>query len=65
MSAEKTAVARQMYDTRQHTVAAIAATLGVSRATIYRSLGSDANGEAGGGSAGGPSNVRQNPDNVG
>jgi hypothetical protein len=27
-----------MYETQQHTVAAIAKTLGVSRATIYRSL---------------------------
>jgi DNA invertase Pin-like site-specific DNA recombinase len=38
MTTEKATAARQMYDTRQHTVAAIAATLGVSRATIYRSL---------------------------
>jgi hypothetical protein len=27
-----------MYDSRKHTVGAIAATLGVSRATVYRSL---------------------------
>jgi DNA invertase Pin-like site-specific DNA recombinase len=39
MTAEKTAIARQMYDARSHTVAAIAATVGVSRATIYRALG--------------------------
>jgi DNA invertase Pin-like site-specific DNA recombinase len=38
MTAEKTTIARQMYDSREHTVAAIASTLGVSRATIYRSL---------------------------
>jgi hypothetical protein len=38
MTAEKATVARQMYDSREHTVAAIAATVGVSRATIYRSL---------------------------
>jgi DNA invertase Pin-like site-specific DNA recombinase len=38
MSPEKLAVARQMYASREHTVAAIARTLGVSRATIYRSL---------------------------
>ena len=38
MTAEKSAVARQMYDSRKYTVATIAAALGVSRATIYRSL---------------------------
>jgi DNA invertase Pin-like site-specific DNA recombinase len=38
MTAEKTVIARQMYDSREHTVATIAATVGVSRATIYRSL---------------------------
>ena len=38
MTTQKAAIARQMYDSRDHTVAAIAATLGVSRATIYRSL---------------------------
>jgi len=38
MTAAKAAVAREMYDSRKHTVAAIATTLGVSRATIYRSL---------------------------
>ncbi len=38
MTPQKSAVARQMYDAREHTVAAIAATLGVSRATVYRSL---------------------------
>lgn len=38
MTPEKLRVAREMYDAREHTVAAIAATLGVSRATIYRSL---------------------------
>jgi DNA invertase Pin-like site-specific DNA recombinase len=40
MTPQKLAIARQLYDGRQHTVAAIAETLGVSRATIYRHLGS-------------------------
>jgi DNA invertase Pin-like site-specific DNA recombinase len=35
---EKTALAREMYDSRRHTVAAIARSLGVSRASIYRCL---------------------------
>jgi len=38
MTPEKIAVARQMYDSREHTVEAIAKTLGVSRKTIYRHL---------------------------
>ena len=38
MTAAKAAVARQLYDSRQHTVAAIARTLGVSRASVYRHL---------------------------
>lgn len=38
MTPEKLAVARHMYDSNEHTVAAIASTLGVSRATVYRSL---------------------------
>ena len=38
MSAEKVEVARRMYESREYTVAAIAATLGVSRASIYRHL---------------------------
>ena len=38
MTPEKVKVARQMYDTREHTVEAIAKTLGVSRKTIYRHL---------------------------
>ena len=38
MTPEKIAVARQMYDSREHTVEAIATTLGVSRKTIYRHL---------------------------
>ena len=42
MSPQKVAVARQMYESRQHTVAAIAQTVGVSRASVYRSLKSDA-----------------------
>ena len=32
------ALARQMYDSREHTVQAIAETLGVTRSTIYRSV---------------------------
>ena len=40
MTPEKVKVARQMYDSREHTVEAIAKTLGVSRKTIYRHLAS-------------------------
>jgi len=45
MTADKLAVAREMYGSGEHTVAAIAAVLGVSRATIYRHLGFDTGGE--------------------
>jgi len=38
MTAEKIAVARQMYEAKQHTVEAIAKTIGVSRKTVYRHL---------------------------
>jgi DNA invertase Pin-like site-specific DNA recombinase len=38
MTPAKLAVARQLYASGEHTVAAIAATLGVSRASIYRHL---------------------------
>lgn len=38
MTADKRAVAREMYASGEHTVAAIAAVLGVSRASIYRHL---------------------------
>ncbi len=38
MTPQKLAVAQHMYDSREHTVAAIAKTLGVSRASIYRHL---------------------------
>ncbi len=38
MDDTKLSVAREMYSSRRHTVAEIASTLGVSRATIYRSL---------------------------
>lgn len=38
MTADKLRVAQQMYDSRQHTVAAIAKTVGMSRASIYRHL---------------------------
>ena len=39
MTPEKLAVARQMYESRGHTLAAIAAVVGVSRSTLYRYLG--------------------------
>jgi DNA invertase Pin-like site-specific DNA recombinase len=35
---EKAAVAQQMYDSKEHTMAVIARTVGVSRATLYRTL---------------------------
>jgi DNA invertase Pin-like site-specific DNA recombinase len=38
MTADKVMVARKMYASREHTVEAIAKTLGVSRKTIYRHL---------------------------
>lgn len=38
MTPEKTRIAREMYDSREYTVDAIASTLGVSRQTIYRHL---------------------------
>jgi DNA invertase Pin-like site-specific DNA recombinase len=38
MPAEKLAVARQMYASREHTMDAIATTVGVGRATLYRHL---------------------------
>jgi DNA invertase Pin-like site-specific DNA recombinase len=38
MTPEKSSIARQMYESREHTVDAIARTIGVSRATVYRSL---------------------------
>jgi DNA invertase Pin-like site-specific DNA recombinase len=38
MTPEKIRVARQMYASREHTVEAIARTLGVSRASVYRHL---------------------------
>jgi len=37
----KIALARQLYDARQHTLAEIARTLGVSRASIYRHLAAE------------------------
>jgi DNA invertase Pin-like site-specific DNA recombinase len=42
MTPDKVAVARQMYQAREHTVEAIATVLGVSRASIYRHLGAPA-----------------------
>jgi DNA invertase Pin-like site-specific DNA recombinase len=44
MTPEKLAVARQMYDSRRHTLATIATTVGVSRSTLYRQLASPAPG---------------------
>lgn len=38
LTPQKLAVAKQMYDAKQHTMAVIAATVGVSRASIYRAL---------------------------
>jgi DNA invertase Pin-like site-specific DNA recombinase len=38
MTSDKIAVAREMYVSRQYTVATISKTLGVSRASIYRHL---------------------------
>ena len=38
MTPTKRALARQLYESRQHTLAEIARTLGVSRASIYRHL---------------------------
>jgi DNA invertase Pin-like site-specific DNA recombinase len=38
MTPDKIAVARETYASRRHTVVAIAKTLGVSRASIYRHL---------------------------
>jgi predicted transcriptional regulator len=38
MTAHKALVAREMFRSRQYTVAAIATTLGVSRASVYRHL---------------------------
>lgn len=38
MTPEKIAVAKEMYASRDHSLAAIAQTVGVSRATLYRSL---------------------------
>jgi DNA invertase Pin-like site-specific DNA recombinase len=38
MTSKKVEIAREMYESKRHTLAAIAETLGVSRATVYRSL---------------------------
>jgi len=38
MTPDKIKIARQMYDSREHTVEGIAKTLGVSRKTVYRHL---------------------------
>jgi hypothetical protein len=39
MTLQTMAMARQMYETHEHTVTVIARTLGVSRASVYRHLG--------------------------
>jgi DNA invertase Pin-like site-specific DNA recombinase len=57
MTAEKLAVAKQMYDAREHTIAAIAAVLGVSRATIYRSLATAVDGSSSSGASASSSRV--------
>jgi DNA invertase Pin-like site-specific DNA recombinase len=41
MTPEKIKVAREMYASREHTVEAIAKTIGVSRKTVYRYLSTD------------------------
>ena len=46
MTPEKIAVARAMHASKQHSLAKIAATLGVSRATLYRHLPADTGEEA-------------------
>jgi DNA invertase Pin-like site-specific DNA recombinase len=38
MTEEKVKVAREMYDSKEHTVESIAKTIGVSRKTVYRHL---------------------------
>jgi predicted transcriptional regulator len=43
MTAHKAQVAQEMYVSGQYSVAAIATTLGVSRASIYRHLNGDRN----------------------
>jgi DNA invertase Pin-like site-specific DNA recombinase len=47
LSDRQVTLARQMYDSREHTVEQIAETFGVSRATIYRHLEADQTGPAG------------------
>jgi DNA invertase Pin-like site-specific DNA recombinase len=39
MTPEKLKIARQMYDSREHSIETIAKTVGVSRASLYRYLG--------------------------
>lgn len=41
MTPEKLGIAKQMRDTGEHTMTAIASTIGVSRATLYRHLGNN------------------------
>jgi DNA invertase Pin-like site-specific DNA recombinase len=44
LTPRQAALARQMYDSREHTVEAIAETFNVTRSTIYRRLNVDASG---------------------
>jgi len=43
MTTQKLQVAREMHASKRYTIAAIATTLGVSRASIYRHLGHSGN----------------------
>jgi DNA invertase Pin-like site-specific DNA recombinase len=52
MTPEKLEVARRMYESRKHSMGAIAATLGISRATLYRSLRSEGVAAVGAASSG-------------
>ena len=44
MTADKRAIARTMYDSRKYTIEQIAATVGVSRTSLYRHLNQPADG---------------------
>lgn len=58
MSPDKVATARQMYDSKEYTVEAIARVLGVSRASIYRHL---TDPDRGAGPAGGKASAKAVP----
>ncbi len=59
LSAEQRAMARRLYDERQHTVEQIGQLLGVSRTSIYRALATDAAPEGPGKAPGVRSDRRQ------